>query len=144
MPRALAKTQEYTVDRVTCKSMYRHADQWSALLQAFLSHIVERYGLQMVREWKFSSIALNYAYLSYYPNFSVEEYYEWYRVTYSTLKEFDGKLQFGGPVASPACWTKSRQSTASLHLLSKPDTRLTFLLSSAIHTNASQRMMCSA
>lgn len=95
MPRALAKTQEYTVDRVTCKSMYRHADQWSALLQAFLSHIVERYGLQMVREWKFSSIALNYAYLSYYPNFSVEEYYEWYRVTYSTLKEFDGKLQFG-------------------------------------------------
>ncbi len=97
MPRALAKTQEYTVDRVTCKSMYRHADQWSALLQAFLSHIVERYGLQMVREWKFSSIALNYAYLSYYPNFSVEEYYEWYRVTYSTLKEFDGELQFGGP-----------------------------------------------
>ena len=27
----------------------------------------------------------------------MEEYYEWYRVTYSTLKEFDGKMQFGGP-----------------------------------------------
>lgn len=96
MPSRLAKKQNTLFDRKCVISTFRYADGWAALIQASLAHWIERYGLEEVRQWRFTTFSINYAGLQEVP-FTYEDYLDLYTVTYRALKALDERLCFGGP-----------------------------------------------
>ena len=41
-------------------TMYNDPEKWQALIQACLSHWIDKYGLNVVRRWKFTAFSMNY------------------------------------------------------------------------------------
>ena len=77
----------------------RDYDEWARLVEAFVRHCVERYGLEEVRRWYFE--------VWNEPNLggifwtgSQEEYFDLYRVTAAAVKGVDAGLRVGGPATS--------------------------------------------
>lgn len=96
MPARLAREQNTLFDRRCVISTFRYADGWSALVQATLAHWIDRYGLQEVRQWRFTTFSINYAGLKEVP-LSYTDYLELYITTYHALKALDQEISFGGP-----------------------------------------------
>lgn len=96
MPSRLAKEQNTLFDRKCVINTFRYADGWTALIQASLAHWIERYSLEKVRQWRFTTFSINYAGLQEVP-FTYEDYLDLYTVTYRALKALDERPCFGGP-----------------------------------------------
>lgn len=102
MPAKLAKTLYTPFDNEAIRiSMYNDAEKWRALVQACISHWIDKYGLANVRKWRFTVFSLNYAKVSW-QTISYEEYCEMFAVTYQTLKGIDSALQLGGGGCFPS------------------------------------------
>lgn len=102
MPTKLAKTQYTPFDNTAIKiSMYNDAEKWEALIQACISHWIDKYGLVNVRKWKFTILSYNYAKISD-QIISHEEYCEMFEVTYRALKTIDTELSLGGGGCFPS------------------------------------------
>ena len=102
MPTKLAKTQYTPFDNASIKiSMYNDAEKWEALIQACISHWIDKYGLTNVRKWKFTILSYNYAKVSD-QIISHEEYCEMFAVTYRALKTIDPELSLGGGGCFPS------------------------------------------
>ncbi|WP_411336786.1 GH39 family glycosyl hydrolase [Ruminococcus gauvreauii] len=69
-------------------------DEWKNLVRQFLNHCIARYGINEVRQWRFTVMSALHV---YYRNYSLEEYLFFYKATYQTVKEVDSRLMFGGP-----------------------------------------------
>ena len=103
MPSKLAKTQ-YTVfdNPAICISMYNDSEKWQALVQACLSHWIDKYGLANVRKWRFTVFSMNYSRLQYTaPVMSHEDYCKMFEATYQTIKMIDPELKLGGAGCFP-------------------------------------------
>ncbi|MFP3152877.1 helix-turn-helix domain-containing protein [Lachnospiraceae bacterium ZAX-1] len=96
MPELLAKEKLRVYDRVSFHSIYRDEDErkWRFLIQGLLQHFVERYGLDNVRQWRFTTMGI------YLPVFAdgvtLDSYLTFYQVTYESVKAVDAKIHFGG------------------------------------------------
>lgn len=100
IPSKLCSTSQSIFDRNSYFGMYTDRAKWEALIQASISHWIERYGLNKVRTWHFSMISINYSMLTYYP-LDFDDYCELYEVTYQTVKQMDPHLQIGGVSGFP-------------------------------------------
>ena len=82
-------------------TMYNDPEKWQALIQACLSHWIDKYGLNAVRRWKFTVFSMNYTEMTD-PPLTREEHSEMFAAVYHTLKTIDPELQLGGGGCFPS------------------------------------------
>ncbi|MBD3392191.1 MAG: hypothetical protein GF418_08970 [Chitinivibrionales bacterium] len=102
MPGALASGDQTLFTWKCNVTLPRRVDEWTAFIEALLSHWVGRYGIDEVREWYFE--VWNEPNL---PNFfagTQKDYFEFYDATARAVKRVDGKLRPGGPSSARGCW----------------------------------------
>jgi xylan 1,4-beta-xylosidase len=75
---------------------------WSVLIRKLVTHWVERYGLDEVRQWFFE--VWNEPNLTAFGSGKQNEYFELYRYTVEALKSVDGALKVGGPATAGNAW----------------------------------------
>ncbi|MDH6587886.1 xylan 1,4-beta-xylosidase [Streptomyces sp. SAI-133] len=74
--------------------------EWAALVKATLTHLVDRYGLDEVRQWPVE--VWNEPNLpDFWQGADERAYHRLYEVTAAAVKEVDPDLQVGGPAISP-------------------------------------------
>ena len=104
MPRDLARDPSATVFAYEAIISPPHDwDRWADLVTALTAHLVERYGLEEVRErWSFE--VWNEANLDVFWSGTAEEYLRLYDVTVAAVRRVDGQLVVGGPSSAAAEW----------------------------------------
>lgn len=77
--------------------------RWADLVRALATHLVERYGIDEVRDrWAFE--VWNEANLSVFWSGTPEEYWRLYEVTARAVKDVDPGLRVGGPATAAVGW----------------------------------------
>ena len=78
----------------------RSWSEWADLVRATVGHLVDRYGIDQVRQWPIE--VWNEPNLpQFWVNADQEAYHRLYEVTATAVKEVDASLQVGGPAISP-------------------------------------------
>jgi xylan 1,4-beta-xylosidase len=76
---------------------------WSQLIDAFVRHLIQRYGIEEVRKWPFE--VWNEPNLKdFWENADQKAYFELYANTARTIKKIDPTLKVGGPSTAGAAW----------------------------------------
>jgi xylan 1,4-beta-xylosidase len=78
----------------------RSLAEWAKLVRATVAHLVDRYGIELVRGWPievWNEPNLTHFWLDADP----EAYHRLYEASAHAVKEVDGSLQVGGPALSP-------------------------------------------
>ena len=104
MPRDLARDPSATVFAYEAIiSPPRDWDRWAELVTALTAHLVERYGVEEVRDnWSFE--VWNEANLDVFWSGTAEEYLRLYDVTVAAVRTVDDRLVVGGPSSAAAQW----------------------------------------
>jgi xylan 1,4-beta-xylosidase len=77
--------------------------KWDALIQAFLKHLVERYGIDEVSSWYFE--VWNEPNIGFWAGFPPQKtYWTLYEHTARAVKGVDARLRVGGPSTAQAAW----------------------------------------
>lgn len=79
-------------------------NEWEFLVESFTRHLVERYGLDEVRNWYFE--VWNEPNLSGFWSGTQDDYWKLYTASAKAVKRVDEKLRIGGPASSKANWIK--------------------------------------
>jgi xylan 1,4-beta-xylosidase len=78
-------------------------EKWSALIEAFTRHLVERYGKQEVEQWYFE--VWNEPNIDFWDGEPKQQtYFALYDITAAAVKKVDSKLRIGGPATAQAAW----------------------------------------
>ncbi|XVV17398.1 GH39 family glycosyl hydrolase [Actinoplanes sp. CA-131856] len=108
MPRDLARDPGRTV--FTYRGIIsppRDWDRWADLIRAFTTHVVDRYGLDEVRDhWWFE--VWNEPNLSVFWSGTPAEYWRLYEVTARAVKDVDPSLRVGGPATAAVGWVEQQ------------------------------------
>lgn len=72
--------------------------EWSALIEAFASHLIVHYGAEEVRQWYFE--VWNEPNLKGFWSGSKEGYFKLYAASAFALKKVDKQLRIGGPASA--------------------------------------------
>jgi xylan 1,4-beta-xylosidase len=106
MPRDLASDPSRTVFAYEAIiSPPRDWDRWADLVTALTVHLVDRYGLEEVRDrWGFE--VWNEANLDVFWSGTKEEYLRLYDVTVAAVRKVDERLVVGGPSSAAAQWVE--------------------------------------
>ena len=100
MPEALASGEQTVFWWKGNVTPPRSWSAWADLVRATLTHLVDRYGLDMVRGWPIE--VWNEPNLKdFWKDADQEAYLRLYEVTAHAVKEVDAALQVGGPALSP-------------------------------------------
>ncbi|WP_324669354.1 GH39 family glycosyl hydrolase [Geochorda subterranea] len=102
MPSALASGSQtcfYYQGNVTPP---RDWPQWGALVEAFVRHLVERYGLEEVRQWYFE--VWNEPNLRYFWAGTQDDYWRLYDWAADAVKRVDERMRVGGPATAAGAW----------------------------------------
>ena len=76
---------------------------WARLIDAFVRHLIARYGAPEVEQWYFE--VWNEPNIDFWNGVPAEEtYYALYDLTARTIKQADPKLRVGGPATAQAAW----------------------------------------
>ncbi len=103
MPRDLATDPSATVfDYRAIISPPRDWERWSDLITALVTHLVDRYGIDEVRQWPFE--VWNEANLEVFWSGTRDEFMRLYDVTAEAVKRVDPTLRVGGPASAAAGW----------------------------------------
>jgi xylan 1,4-beta-xylosidase len=104
MPRDLASDPAATVFEYRgIVSPPKDWDRWGDLIRALVSHLVERYGRDEVRQhWSFE--VWNEANLGVFWSGTPEEFWRLYDVTAQAVRDVDPGLVVGGPSTAAAAW----------------------------------------
>ena len=73
--------------------------QWGELCEAFVRHVVERYGLEEVKKWYFEVWNEPNLYYGFFQG-TKSDYFELYRVSAQAVKRVSSELKVGGPATS--------------------------------------------
>lgn len=76
--------------------------QWGTLIKKLVSHWVDRYGVNEVRQWFFE--VWNEPNLKTFWTAEQEDYFTLYKHTAKAIKAVDSKLKVGGPAAAKNAW----------------------------------------
>jgi len=98
MPRALATETDTIFWWKGHGSPPKDADKWAALVRAFVTHCIHRYGRDEVRQWYFE--VWNEPNLDPFFRGTRLQYFALYRVTVQAVKSVDAALRVGGPATS--------------------------------------------
>lgn len=104
MPRDLASDPDVTVfDYGAIVSPPKDWDRWAALITDLVGHLVQRYGLDEVRDhWSFE--VWNEPNLEVFWSGTRDEFWRLYDVTVNAVREVDDRLVVGGPSTAAAGW----------------------------------------
>jgi len=96
-------------------------NEWEKLVRAFVEHLVERYGLNEVRQWYFE--VWNEPNLAFFWAGTMQDYFDLYSASARAVKSIDEKLRIGGPATSINAWIPEminycRQNSLPLDFLS--------------------------
>jgi xylan 1,4-beta-xylosidase len=107
MPRDLASDPSKTVFAYRAIiSPPKDWDRWADLVTALTAHLVDRYGLEEVRDrWSFE--VWNEANLDVFWSGTEEEYLRLYDVTVAAVRKVDERLVVGGPSSAAAQWVEA-------------------------------------
>ena len=100
MPEVLAEGPETIFWWKMHVSRPKDYNEWYDLVYAFVSHVIDRYGLDEVRTWYFE--VWNEPNLKGFWPHDMEEYFKLYTYAARAVKAVDEKLRVGGP-ASAGC-----------------------------------------
>lgn len=96
MPEDLASSDEAIFFWKGKVSPPKDYDKWAALIQATLRHLIERYGIDEVRNWPVE--VWNEPNLpGFWKNADMDEYFKLYEISSKAVKEVDDKIEVGGP-----------------------------------------------
>jgi xylan 1,4-beta-xylosidase len=93
IPGLLAGSSMHWHKRPTHICMPNDWGKWDQLVEAFIKHCIQRYGLEQVRQWRFTPIMGNKT-IAW---FTMDEYLQMYHHVNRTLKQIDTNLIVGGP-----------------------------------------------
>ena len=102
MPSALASGTKTVFSYEANITPPRDYKQWSRLIEALVSHCVERYGNEEVSEWFFE--VWNEPNLSAFWNGKQRDYFKLYRHTAKAIKTVDPSFKIGGPATAKNEW----------------------------------------
>lgn len=102
MPRMLSSGNDIVFHYQGNITPPRSMDAWGELIYRIVSHWVERYGIDEVRQWPFE--CWNEPNLKAFWTSDQATYFALYRVTAEAVKRVDTRLQVGGPVSSGNAW----------------------------------------
>lgn len=102
MPTALASRNKTVFGYKANISPPRDYKQWSRLIDAVVSHCIERYGKREVREWFFE--VWNEPNLRSFWTGNQRDYFRLYRYTAEAIKKIDDSLKVGGPATAKSEW----------------------------------------
>ena len=94
MPAQLACEQTKVFDRPSIFSGCTDLKKWEQLVKATLRFLIMRYGVERVRQWRFTTIGLVYVNAGCIKQ---SEHDELYCTTWRAIKSVDPQCQFGGP-----------------------------------------------
>lgn len=76
---------------------------WAELIDTFVRHLIQRYGIEQVRQWPFE--VWNEPNLDgFWEKADQKAYFELYANTARTIKKIDPTLKVGGPATAGAAW----------------------------------------
>jgi len=102
MPKALASgTQTMFGYEMNVTPPKSHAE-WGSFMEAFATHLIQRYGLNEVRKWYFE--VWNEPNLGAFFGGDKADYFKLYATTAFALKKIDNGLRVGGPASSNGKW----------------------------------------
>jgi xylan 1,4-beta-xylosidase len=101
MPTALASGKKTVFNYEANVTPPRDYKQWAALINRLVSHCVQRYGLEEVRQWFFE--VWNEPNLSFWTG-TQRDYFKLYRYTAEAIKKVDKSLRVGGPATAKSEW----------------------------------------
>jgi xylan 1,4-beta-xylosidase len=78
------------------------ADAWAGFIKAFVTHLIDRYGIAAIRAWPFE--IWNEPNLAPFWTGTQQQYFELYKATAVAIKSIDPALQVGGPATSSIQW----------------------------------------
>jgi xylan 1,4-beta-xylosidase len=102
MPAALASGVDTIFDWKMNVTPPKDYGEWECLVEAFCRHLVDRYGLDEVKEWYFE--VWNEPNLSGFWTGTQEEYWRLYEASARAVKRTSSELRIGGPATSKANW----------------------------------------
>lgn len=104
MPAALASGTQTMFNYRMNVTPPKDYNEWGQLVEAFTTHLVERYGIDEVRKWYFE--VWNEPNLGAFWSGTQEEYFKLYEYSARAIKKVDDQLRVGGPASSKANWIK--------------------------------------
>jgi xylan 1,4-beta-xylosidase len=98
MPIALASDPTHMIDMWHFNtSPPKNLEKWDQLIHNFLTHLIERYGLDEVKGWPFCVWNEPDGSTDSFGWKSPEEFYDFYRHTFNVVKSICSDIQFGTP-----------------------------------------------
>lgn len=94
MPEDLATTEHTIFLWDAYVSPPKNMERWKELIDAFIRHLINRYGLEEVRTWYFEF--WNEPEVNYFWRGTREEFFSLYAETYKLIKSIDPKIRVGG------------------------------------------------
>jgi xylan 1,4-beta-xylosidase len=102
MPTALALGKKTVFNYEANVTPPRDYKQWATLINRLVSHYVQRYGLEEVRQWFFE--VWNEPNLKSFWTGTQRDYFKLYRYTADAIKKVDRSLRVGGPATARSEW----------------------------------------
>lgn len=97
------RTSDQTLFYWKGNTSHPQPDKWVALIDAFVRHLISRYGAEEVRTWYFEF--WNEPNLDgFWERADQAAYFEYYGLTARTIKAIDPALRVGGPSTAGAAW----------------------------------------
>jgi xylan 1,4-beta-xylosidase len=105
MPSALASSQKsHPFWYKPLPNPPKSHEKWAGLVEAFTRHLVDRYGLEEVRQWYFE--VWNEPNIDFWTGKPAKDtYFRLYESAARAVKAVDRRLRIGGPATAQAAWT---------------------------------------
>jgi xylan 1,4-beta-xylosidase len=75
---------------------------WGTFIKAFTQHLVDRYGIDEVRQWMFE--VWNEPNLKFFWSGTQQQYFDLYKATVTAVKSVDSNIMVGGPSTAMIGW----------------------------------------
>jgi len=102
MPKRLASGQNYFGFYQGNITPPKDMAQWSAFIKEFVQHLVDRYGVEEIRQWPFE--VWNEPDLKFFWMGTQADYFELYKQSVTAIKSVDSQIKVGGPATSAIQW----------------------------------------
>ena len=108
------KTSNLTIFHWKGNTSHPQPGPWMELVDAFVRHLIQRYGIEEVRQWPFE--VWNEPNLEgFWERADQVAYFELYANTARTIKKIDPTLKVGGPSTAGAAWVPELLAYAKAH-----------------------------
>lgn len=95
MPSDLASTEKTIFWWKSSISPPREMEKWNNMVESFIRHLINRYGIEEIRSW-FFEFWNEPEFQGVFWDGNIHEFYIFFKNTYETIKKVDEKIQVGG------------------------------------------------